>query len=117
MWMENTTREFERCVSDDAFFIKPRYENRARGLSNQADRYTMLSSGRGKAETRLDKTNLAWLPTVEFLELKHFLLVTVKGIYSHKKFKSCNIFCEEIIIWKKKNDRETDPPIKTYFPG
>ena len=62
--MENTTRELERCFSDEAFFIKPKYESRARGLSNQADRYKMLSSGRGKRETRLDKTNLARVATV-----------------------------------------------------
>ena len=28
----------------------------------------MLSSGRGKGEIRLDKTNLAWVPTVGFME-------------------------------------------------
>ena len=64
MWMENTTKELKRCVSDEAFFIKPRYESRARGLSNRADRYKILSAGRGKGETRLDKTNLACVPTV-----------------------------------------------------
>ena len=51
MWMENTTSEFERYVSDEAFFIKPRYESCARGLSNRADRYKMLSSARGEGET------------------------------------------------------------------
>ena len=64
MWMENTTTEFELRVSDVAFFIKPKYQSRARGLSNRADRYKMLPSGMGKGETRLDKTNLAWVPIV-----------------------------------------------------
>ena len=62
--MENTTTEFELRVSDGTLFIKPKCQSRARGLSNRADRYKMLPSGRGKGETRRDKSNLAWVPTV-----------------------------------------------------
>ena len=44
MRMENTNREFELRVSDVAFFIKPKYQSRARGLSNRTDRYKMQNA-------------------------------------------------------------------------
>ena len=69
MWMENATGEFERCVSDEAFFIKPRCESRARRLSNRADRYKMLSSGRGKGETSLVTVGSVTKPTRKALIL------------------------------------------------
>ena len=61
------------------FLIKPRYDSRARGLSNRTDRHKMLSSGRGKRDTKLDKTNLARVPRVE---IRHFRPIENSGNYS-----------------------------------